>query len=127
MDLPFDFYTADPNFRFLEFVVGVDNKILNLHLPITLLDQAVIEKYLDLDEIGSYINLHGRILKSEPINLSLVDVHQHYVDLPDFFSKSRHKDSKILGFFTYILEIDPHKIIKVSVFIKKSSQPPSMH
>lgn len=64
VDLPFEFYTADPNFRFLEFVVGVDNKILNLHLPITLLDQATIEKYLDLDQIGSYINLYGRILKS---------------------------------------------------------------
>ena len=68
-DIPFDFETTDPNFKFLQIVLAIENKIINFLLPITLLDQGVITNALDLSEISSYINLHGRILKSTPIRI----------------------------------------------------------
>lgn len=47
VDIPFDFLTNNPNFKFLVFVIAIDNRILSLNLPITLLDQGKVDKYFD--------------------------------------------------------------------------------
>lgn len=55
IDIRFQFRATDPNFKFLQFCLLLNNEILTLHLPITLLDMGVIRKHLDYEEISNFI------------------------------------------------------------------------
>jgi hypothetical protein len=121
IDIPFDFKTVHPNFKFLVFVLAINTQVHTLTLPITLLDQGKIEPFLHIDEINSYINLYGRIYKSPVVNLSLRDIHQDYENLPNFFGKATNKNDSVFGFITYSIEISPNTIARVSIYIKHVS------
>jgi hypothetical protein len=43
MDIHFSFQTSDLNFKFLTFEILIDERVLSLQLPITLLDQCNVK------------------------------------------------------------------------------------
>lgn len=124
VDIIFDFYTADPNFKFLLFAIAINNEILTMNLPITLLDQGIIDNYIDIEEIAEFIDLYGRILKSPPLNVP-TNENQREIELPMFFG--RQKNTRLLGQMSYSIETEPNNFAKVSFFLKKMSDNPSKY
>lgn len=55
MDVRFVFLTNDLNFKFLTVDFEIDEKILTLQLPITLLDSCKVIKNVDINEVSSII------------------------------------------------------------------------
>lgn len=53
MDVRFVFMTNDLNFKFLTINFEIDDKILPLQLPVTLLDSCKILTTVDINEISS--------------------------------------------------------------------------
>lgn len=64
MDVRFVFMTNDLNFKFLTVDFEIDEKILTLQLPVTLLDSCNVVKSVDINEVSSLIRRLGKIMNS---------------------------------------------------------------
>lgn len=69
VDLAFDFETSDPNFKFLQFCLVINKRVITFQLPITLLDQGHLTKSMSLDYLNEFVELYGKNLKSTPFVL----------------------------------------------------------
>lgn len=77
-DIKVIFSTVNPNFKFLQLCLRVNEKCEVFHLPITLLDQAIIGR-VNFDFMSSSAKQNGMVIKSYPISVS---------KLPSFFDTS---------------------------------------
>lgn len=64
MDVRFVFSTNDLNFKLLTVDFEIDEKILTLQLPITLLDSCKVIKNVDINEVSSIIRRSAKIFTS---------------------------------------------------------------
>ena len=64
MDVRFVFITNDLNFKFLIVDFEINEKILTLQLPVTLLDSCNVVKSVDINEVSSVIRRSGKIMNS---------------------------------------------------------------
>lgn len=120
IDISFTFSTSDPNFKFLQFCLLINNKVSVLQLPVTLLDQGSITKSLQIDHLNDYIELFGKNLKSQPFKLNTSVNLNALSDLPPFFHKNKNKDSRLTGYFTFQIQADPHTVANILVIIKQA-------
>lgn len=59
MDVRFVFMTNDLNFKFLNVDFQINDKILLLQVPVTLLDSCKVTKNVDINEVSSLIRRSG--------------------------------------------------------------------
>ena len=64
LDINFSFQTYNLNFKFLPFELLIDSRVLSLQLPITLLDQCIVEDTIDANTIFSYTKKYGKVIVS---------------------------------------------------------------
>lgn len=127
VDISFSFDTNDPNFKFLQFCLVINRKVVVFQLPITLLDQGFVSKSINTDYLTEFVELHGKKLKSTPFTLCSAPNSQNILPLPSFFSKNKTKDSLLLGHFTFRIHPDPYTISQILVMVKQSQGHPLKH
>jgi len=59
MDVRFVFMTNDLNFKFLNVDFQINDNILLLQMPVTLLDSCKVTKNVDINEVSSLIRRSG--------------------------------------------------------------------
>ena len=121
VDITFEFETNDPNFKFLQFCLVVDKKVVVFQLPITLLDQGQTSKNISIEDLNEYLDLSGKNLKSQPFMLAPSPNSHSISELPPFFNRNRNKDSKLIGHFNFKIQADPYTVSSILILLRQSS------
>lgn len=97
LQFAFDFYTTDPNFKFLEFTLLINGQIKTFHLPVTLLDQGYIDKDINHMVLADY----NQVLKTDPF---YVDTSKERWEnkISEIFN-TRTNDSRVLGQMSFVI------------------------
>ena len=127
VDISFSFQTNDPNLKFLQFCLVINKKVIVFQLPITLLDQGLLTKSMNIDTLNEFIELYGKNLKSTPFVLCPSPNSQAISELPPFFSRNKNKDSKLIGYFTFKIQADPYTMSNILVLLKQAQGHPQKH